>query len=61
MFALEVPDGLSHNELQALVAALAEVPLARKSPAGYIVTVIREAFLREPGGKDLSSILPEMH
>jgi hypothetical protein len=40
---------------------LAEVSLARKSPAGYIVTGIREVLLREPGGKDLSSILPEMH
>ncbi len=58
---MEVPDGLSHDELQVLVAALEEVLLGKKNPAAYIDTGIREAFLREPRGKDLSSILPERH
>jgi hypothetical protein len=47
MFPLDVPDGLSHDELQALVAALAGVPLARGYSGGYVATGITPSVVEE--------------
>lgn len=57
LFAIEVPDGLSHDELQALVAAVAGVPLVRRAKTGYATAGIapsvidgswREGFILNP-------------
>jgi hypothetical protein len=57
MFPLEVPEGLSHDQLQALVAAVAGVPLVRGHPTGYVASGImpslvegtwREGFIVNP-------------
>jgi hypothetical protein len=57
MFPLKVPEGLSHDQLQALVASLVGVPLAQGRQAGYsasgmMPTVVdgtwREGFIVNP-------------
>ncbi|MEN6488942.1 MAG: DUF429 domain-containing protein [Smithella sp.] len=57
MFPLKVPVGLSHDQLQALVASLAGVPLALGRKAGYSVSgmmpsvvggIWREGFIVNP-------------
>ncbi len=57
MFILELPEGLSHDQLQALVAALAGVALLRGCPSGYVASGImpslmegtwREGFIVNP-------------
>jgi hypothetical protein len=45
LFSLDIPDGFSHDELQALVAGLAGVPLARGCPTGYVATGIQPSFV----------------
>ena len=45
LFSVDVPDGLSHDELQALVAAFAGVALARGCRAGYAAAGIAPSLL----------------
>ena len=62
LFPVAVPDGLSHDELQALVAAFAGVPLLHRAKTGYATAGIRprmidgtwrEGFIVNPTGEAL--------
>lgn len=43
-FPVLVPDGLSHDELQALVSGLAGIAVARGCPGGYAVAGVAPSF-----------------
>ena len=45
LFPLGVPDGLSHDELQALVASLAGIAVERGNPGGYAMTGVAPRFV----------------
>lgn len=45
IFPISVPDGLSHDQLQALVASIAGIPLIRGCPSGYSASGVVPCFM----------------
>lgn len=65
LFPLEIPEGLSHDEMQALVASLAAMAVARGYQDGYATSGLtptllegrwREGFILNPTPAALNSI-----